>query len=323
MAPSPEGAPRLAAVVIGRNEGARLVACLESVRAQIETVVYVDSGSTDGSPDAARSLGARVVPLDDSRPFTAARARNAGLEALPAGLGLVQFVDGDCMLCPGWVETAETFLHANPGVAAVAGRLRERFPEASLFNRLCDREWEAPSGEAKAVGGIFMARAEALRQVDGFDGRLIAGEEPELCVRLRRAGWRIHRLGAEMALHDAAMTRFPQWWRRARRAGYAFALGAALHGAPPERHYVAELRRALLWGGALPLVTLGLALAVSPWALALLAAYPAQVLRIARREGDLAHAAFLVLAKLPEALGAAAFALDRARGRAPAIIEYK
>jgi len=166
-------------------------------------------------------------------------------------------------------------------------------------------------------------RTEAFRRAGGFDPTVIAGEEPELCVRLRQAGWGICRLEAEMTVHDAAMTRLSQWWARARRAGYAFALGAAMHGRPPERHYVRELRRAVVWGAALPLASLALPLALSPWALAALLAYPAQVARLALRDGDWAHAAFLVLGRLPEALGAAAYALDRLRGRAPGIIEYK
>jgi GT2 family glycosyltransferase len=314
---------RCAAVVIGRNEGARLAACLDSLSQEVGHVVYVDSGSTDGSPEAARARGAEVIALDLARPFTAARARNAGLAALPEGTEHVQFVDGDCVLRPGWIDVAAAFLDRHPRAAAVAGRLRERYPEASVYNRLCDLEWQARPGRARAVGGIFMARVAAVQGVGAFDPQVIAGEEPELCVRLRRAGWEIHRLEAEMGWHDAAMSRFGQWWRRATRAGYAYALGAALHGAPPERHYVRELRRALVWGAALPLAALALALAVSPWALALFAAYPAQIARIARREGDVTRAAFLVLAKVPEALGAARFALDRARSRAPAIIEYK
>ena len=315
----------LAAVVIGRNEGARLIACLDSLAGQAGRVVYVDSGSIDGSAEAARARGADVVALDPAASFTAARARNAGLERLAEdGLpAFVQFVDGDCTLAPGWIGIARAALEADPGLAVVCGRRRERHPEASLWNRLIDREWDRPPGETAACGGDFLARAAAVRAVGGFDGRVIAGEEPELCLRLRRAGWRIRRLDAGMTSHDAAMTRFGQWWRRARRAGYAFALGAAMHGAPPDRHYVPELRRALLWGAALPLLTLCLALIASPWAVLLLLAYPAQVARLAWREGDLAAAAFLVLAKLPEASGAARFALDRARGRAPGIIEYK
>jgi GT2 family glycosyltransferase len=315
----------VAAVVIGRNEGARLVACLDSLAGRVARVVYVDSGSSDGSVAAAAARGAEVVALDLSRPFTAARARNEGAACLAAeGIPrFIQFLDGDCTLAPGWIDTARAALLTDPGLALVCGRRRERHPEASLWNRLIDREWDRPAGETKACGGDFMIRSEAFAQVGGFDPRVIAGEEPEMCVRLRRAGWRIVRLDAEMTTHDAAMTRLSQWWRRARRAGYAYALGASLHGAPPERHYVRQLRRAVLWGGALPLVALTLALVVSPWALLLLMAYPAQAARLAARDGDAAHSAFLVLAKVPEALGAAAFALDRARGRTPAIIEYK
>ena len=229
----------------------------------------------------ARATGAEVVELDLALPFTAARARNEGLARLAEG-GLppfVQFVDGDCELQPGWIATATAFLEAHPDVAVVCGRRRERHPEASLWNRLVDREWDTPVGEAKACGGDALMRTAALTQVGGFDARLIAGEEPELCVRLRRAGWRVWRLDAEMTLHDAAMTRAGQWWRRTARAGYAAAEGAAMHGRPPERHGVDKTRRALLWGLALPLAAV-LGALWTPWALLLLLAYPAQILRL-------------------------------------------
>jgi GT2 family glycosyltransferase len=236
---------------------------------------------------------------------------------------LVQFVDGDCELRDGWIAAGIAALAAAPDVAIVAGRVRERHPEASLWNRLCDAEWDTPVGETWAVGGIFLARTRAFVAVGGFDPRVIAGEEPELCVRLRHAGWRIRRIDAEMTLHDAAMTRFGQWWKRMRRGGYAYALGAHLHGAPPERHWVAERNRALLWGLALPGAILAAAALVSPWALAALAIYPAQVLRLARRDGDPARALFLTLGKLAEALGVLQFARDRLLGRTARIIEYK
>ena len=77
-------------------------------------------------------------------------------------------------------------------------------PEASVYNRLCDFEWDTPVGDAEACGGDFLARAAAFGSVGGFDERMIAGEEPELCYRLRRGGWRIHRADHAMTLHDAA-----------------------------------------------------------------------------------------------------------------------
>lgn len=314
---------RMGAVIIGRNEGARLVACLASFPTWVRPLVYVDSGSTDGSVDAARAAGAEVVALDMTRPFTAARARNAGLARLRA-LGapeFVQFVDGDCRIQPGWLETAETFLATRPSVAVVCGRRREIHPEASVWNRLCDAEWDTPPGQAKACGGDALMRVAAVAEVGGYDPGLIAGEEPELCVRLRQAGWEVWRIDREMTLHDAAMTRIGQWWRRTRRSGHAFAEGAALHGAAPERHWVTETRRAVLWGAILPLVAF-LGLVVTPWAGLLLLAYPVQILRLSRRLGW-ERAAFLVLGKFPEVQGVLEFHLNRLRRRRARLIEYK
>jgi GT2 family glycosyltransferase len=318
------------AVAIGRNEGDRLKTCLASLSGAA-AVVYVDSGSTDGSVQWARQHGADVIELDMSLPFTAARARNAGfrrLQEVAPGLAYVQFVDGDCEIDPRWPEAAASFLAAHPDVAAVAGRLRERCPSRSVYNWLCDREWDGPAGEVRACGGIAMIRAAALDAVGGYRDDLIAGEEPELCVRLRAKGWRIWRLDAEMALHDAAMTRFAQWWRRATRGGYGFAQGAYLHGAPPERHWVWESRRARLWGLWLPLACLACGLALGPWGWAAWLIFPLQVLRqTLRNQGPLADRAtlalFQMLARFPEAWGQIRFLRDRLLGRQARLIEYK
>lgn len=321
---------RIGAVLIGRNEGERLVRCLDSVLGQIDRAVYVDSGSTDDSVAAARRAGAQVVELDMSVPFTAARARNAGLEALLAQgpLDYVQFVDGDCELRADWTGQAAAFLEATPEAAVACGRRRERFPDASVYNAMCDREWDTPIGQAKACGGDALMRVSALHEVSGFDPGLIAGEEPELCVRLRRAGWQVWRLDAEMTLHDAAMTRFGQWWKRARRGGHAAAEGMAMHGAAPEYHGVAASLRAFAWGLALPLAILGLAVFATPWALALALVYPLQVLRLVRREGmgqpgAWTHAVLLTLIKFPETVGIFEYALGRLFPKPKRLIEYK
>ena len=324
---------RVGAIAIGRNEGARLVRCLAALRraaGQGARIVYVDSGSTDGSTEAARAAGAEVVTLDPGQPFTAARARNAGIDRLRqagAAPDLVQFVDGDCELQPGWLPAAIAHMDAHPRAAAVCGRRREIAPEASLWNRLCDLEWDTPVGPATACGGDALMRMAALDAVGGFDARLIAGEEPEMCLRMRRRGWEIWRIDAEMTRHDAAMTRFSQHWRRMRRSGHAFAEGAAMHGGPPERHGVRGLLRALGWGLALPLAALMGAALAGPWALLLLLAYPAQIARMALRGGGArfawTRAALSVLTKFAEAQGALGYYLRRL-GRGPVrLIEYK
>jgi GT2 family glycosyltransferase len=312
----------LASVVIGRNEGARLVACLEALKGQVGEIIYVDSGSTDGSVKAAQALGATVIPLDMDQGFTAARARNIGLAAVKPTTDLVQFLDGDCVMRKGWIDQATAFLTANPDVAVVCGRRREQYPQASVYNALIDREWDTPLGQTLACGGDALIRVQPLRDVGGYRDALIAGEEPELCVRLRQAGWKIWRLDAEMTWHDAQITQFSQWWRRSVRAGHAFAEGAHLHGAAPERHWVGETRRTLLWGAVLPTAIVLLAFLTTWIAMLLFAIYPLQVARLALRS-DLTWAAFTVLGKFPEAIGALKYYSTRIRGRKTRIIEYK
>jgi GT2 family glycosyltransferase len=323
--------PQVAIVAIGRNEGERLRRCLDSVRGRVACAVYVDSGSTDGSVEMARSKGVEVVGLDLRQPFTAARARNAGfqrvLELMP-DVRYVQFVDGDCEVVADWLERAHQFLSENPRVAAVCGRRRERFPERSIYNRLCDMEWDIPPGPVRSCGGDVLMRADALHQVGGYRDSLIAGEEPELCVRLRAQGWQIHALKAEMTLHDAGMTRLRQWWLRIKRSGYAFAEGAHLHGAAPERHRIRESRRAWAWGLGLPLCIAVAVALLGPWAGLLLLIYPLQVLRqFMRLPGSASdrglRAAFQVLGRFPEMMGQLQFVRDRLLGRSGRLIEYK
>src|SRR5689334_21525763 len=212
-AKKPASSSSFGVVAIGRNEGERLRKCLKSLPRNA-IAIYVDSGSSDDSVSWARARGIETIELDSKRPFTAARARNIGLRRLwelHPDLSYVQFIDGDCELIPGWLDLACKFLDDHPDVAAVAGRLRERHHEQSIYNWLCESEWNRPAGEAASCGGIAMMRGDAVSQVGGFRDGLIAGEEPELCFRLRAASWRIWRLRDDMAWHDASLTRFGQW----------------------------------------------------------------------------------------------------------------
>lgn len=328
------GDPRLSdvgVVAIGRNEGERLTRCLRSALRDAMHVIYVDSGSSDGSSSVARSLGASVLELDLSVPFTAARARNAGvahLMAIAPETQFVQFVDGDCEISPGWLATARAHLAKETRTAAVFGRRRERHPDASVYNRLCDEEWDIPPGEVKYCGGDVMMRVAALREAGGYRETMIAGEEPELCVRLRLQGRAIVCLPAEMTRHDAAIRYFGQWWRRTVRTGHAYAEGAHLHGGPPMKHWIAESRRIWLWGLAIPLAIVVSFFAFGLLGLSAVMIYPAQVLRLFARyraisRVPLAKASLQILGRFAELVGAMRFHLGRLSGAASAIIEYK
>jgi glycosyltransferase involved in cell wall biosynthesis len=318
------------AIIIGRNEGERLKQCLTSVP-DSQLTVYVDSGSTDGSIKWARDYGADVLELDTNAGFTAARARNAGfaqLRKLAPQLEYVQFVDGDCELQPAWPRHAIEFLKAHEQVCAVFGRRRERYPDRSVYNWLCDREWDVPVGNAKSCGGDVMMRVSALATAGGYRDDLIAGEEPELCVRLRTAGWHIWRIDQEMTLHDAAITRLGQWWLRMVRSGHAFAQVSHLHGTPPEQFWVWESRRAWVWGVLFPFATVAAMLWFGWPGIVVILVYPLQLLRrMARLPGSLRTrfqlAFFELLARFPESLGQMKFWRDRLIGSRGGIIEYK
>jgi GT2 family glycosyltransferase len=322
-------------VAIGRNEGERLVRCLDSLPAGARRVVYVDSGSDDASVAAARARGAEVVELDLSTPFTAARARNAGwrrLLELEPDVAQVLFLDGDCELAEGFLTAAAATLRAAADVVAVCGWRRERAPQQSPWNAICDIEWQGGGvGTVRTFGGDVLLRVDALRAVDGYNPSVIAAEDDELAVRLRRAGGRIVRIDVVSTLHDAAMTRVGQWWRRAVRCGHGYAQVNDLHGEAPEHYFATEVRRACVWGLALPAFAAALAPPTLGLSIGLLAAYPLQAARTygrARLRGLTARqsaywSASCTAAKLPEGLGVLKYHVDKIRRRKPTIIEYK
>lgn len=302
----------------------------------------MDSGSSDGSVEMAKALEVEVVELDRNIPFTAARARNEGfrrLRELHPNVELVQFVDGDCEVAAGWLQTAATILDQRRDVAVVCGRRRERYPKASVYNRLCDVEWNTPVGEANACGGDAMMRTDAFANMGGYNSAVVAGEEPELCMRLQKAGWKVIRADAEMTLHDAAMARFWQWWKRAVRGGYG-GTDIAVGFERGVGDFSCQMRSARYWAIGWPAVVVlltGATLALGGWRAAgvaaalALAILPAQMARVAlkarRRAGDiktaLEYGCFTMLSKWAHLQGQFRYWRDRRSGRHLSLIEYK
>jgi len=337
---SPAGIENLGLVVIGRNEGDRLVRCLASVRS-IPNRVYVDSGSTDGSVERAIREGVSVMELEVPPNFTAARARNAGLVKMLAespGLEFVQMVDGDCEIHQDWIPAGLAALRAEPDLAAVYGRLRERFPMRSIYNALCDDDWNVPIGEAAIVGGIALFRVSALRQANFYDPTIIAGEEPDLAMRMRKSGWRLRRIDAEMGFHDVDIIRFTQWWKRTRRTGHAYGELAYRHPDARDPNWPQTTRSIVFWGGVVPLVlistmTLAIFAGLYWWLVAVLVllTWQMHILQIALRKLRAglnlklaaASGALLMIGKIPQLMGFAEYHLNRLMGRASQLIEHK
>jgi glycosyltransferase involved in cell wall biosynthesis len=333
---------RTGLVIIGRNEGERLARCLRSIPGGFP-VCYVDSGSTDGSVAMALRAGAAVVELDSAIPFSAARARNTGLRQLlkiEPGLEYVQFVDGDCELATGWIETGISELERRPELAVVCGILRERAPEASVYNRLCDLEWNGGFGEIAACGGVAMHRVSAFVSVGGFNPSVPAGEEPELCLRLRQQGWRIARVPQLMALHDVAMIRFGQWWKRQVRGGYGALDVVRRFDGNRRSAFARQVRSGRLWvigwpssillaglvGGCTHAATGALIGAGAVGALAPLQAFRL-ALKMLRKGAPLkvavAHGVLTLIGKWANITGQWQYVRDRRAGRNARLIEHK
>ncbi len=313
-------------VVIGRNEGERLMLCLDSLeRAGIDAarLVYVDSGSTDGSVDKVRGRGFDALVIDP--PYTAAKGRNAGFTHLTtkhADLLAIQFVDGDCEYFPAWIDVASDVLRTDPGIVAVTGVQHERRPEATVYNLLCDVEWTGVIGDMETFAGNVMVRVEALRKSGLYNPELIAGEDPELSIRVKKStGGRIVRIDEPICLHDVDMTRASQWWKRNVRSGHAYAQVSEMHGEAPLRFWKKEVRSNWIWGAAIPLAApplMGPAYGYLFW----------RIYRDARRRGLDARAAriyafFTTVGKVPQALGQAKYLWNTLLGKKQAIIEYK
>ena len=323
-------------VLIGRNEGERLTRCFDSLDNFSSRLVYVDSNSTDDSVKKAQQRGILVVNLDMSMPFTAARARNTGFQALIKllpNITMVHFIDGDCAVADGWLTVAQKFLQQNLNVAVVCGRRRELFAHKSIYNQFCDDEWDTPIGEAKACGGDALMRVDVFKQVGGYRDDLIAGEEPELCIRIKNTGFKIWRISADMTWHDANMMQFKQWWLRCKRGGYAYAEGVYLHGGAPEFHWVVESKRAWIWGFLLPIGIVIFALFKPLIAIFLSLIYPLQWLRLSYKQfqqkqqvgilQSMQKAFFMLLSKFPEAAGQLKFKINRFTNQKGKLIEYK
>jgi GT2 family glycosyltransferase len=326
----------MAAVVIGRNEGDRLAPSLRSVQAAGLPLVYVDSGSIDDSPSVARNLDIPVVELDPSRPFSAGRGRNEGLrevlERWPA-TEFVMFLDGDCVLDPAFPSAAIETFREHPDCVIVTGHLSERHPEASIYNRLCSIEWRSPAGRIEnmnALGGIMAVRINAFQAVDGFNEKAIAGEEPDLGVRLGLAGYSIIKIDQPMATHDANIMSFGQWWVRAVRGGHALAHRYASHGRSRFRDGRRELLSDLFWGLAVPVTVLAFLIPTRGLSLILLGGYALLAGRVWRHysragldRGDAwLVTRFIIYGKFAHVLGIFRYGMNRLRGRFH-IIEYK
>ena len=196
----------ISVIVIGKNEGERLVACLRSIQTALSAlaheVVYVDSCSTDQSLQTAKALGARCFLLAE-RKTTAGLGRFVG--AKEARGEYLLFLDGDMQLQPGFAEKALMAIAAKgyDGVCGIREDVYLRGGEVVCRNDNyfgCTQERLAP-----VFGGALMITRDALDACGGWATDTIACEEAELYARLKAIGCRIAEIPVPMILHTDAV----------------------------------------------------------------------------------------------------------------------
>lgn len=315
-------------VIIGRNEGERLILCLESILKLQVPCIYVDSQSKDNSVAEAERRGVNTVVLDTSAPINASRARNTGFKALMAGnpdLEFVHFIDADCELYPNWLEHAVNKLNSSKEIAIVCGRLHEKYKYKNAYTRLCDIDWYIKPGEIEACGGIFTMRRAVFNEAQGFDERLIAGADPELCLRVRQAKHKIYCLSVDMGTHDSNMQYFSQYWKRSVKTGYAYISKMNLGGAKK------QVISALVWSIFIPLTITFLSFFINVKFILLFLIYPLQVLKIYLQSKEwpfpiysrCLYSIFCVIGKFAESVGILKYIINSAAKLEQNVIEYK
>ncbi len=188
----------ISVVIPVRNGDANFHRCLEAIRdcdPPAHEVVVVDDGSTDGSADAAREWGARV--LSTARAGSGpAEARNIG--AQEATGDVVLFVDADVALHRDAIGRVLNNFASNPECAACFGSYDDSPGAPNFLSQYKNLFHHYVHQSARADASTFWAGCGAIRRniflrAGGFSGAYHrpAIEDIELGYRLRAAGYRL------------------------------------------------------------------------------------------------------------------------------------
>lgn len=197
----------LSYVIIGKNAQSSIARLLDSVLANTPSrlsaeIIYVDSASTDSTIEIVTQYPVTIVQLSVDQPLCASAGRYVGCQYATGSL--ICFLDSDMELLDGWLERALIELETNPQVAVVAGVVLDS-DSALPAECVPPVDYSLYSNpqvkDVRHVGGAALCRRSILTLVGSWNPFIISDEEPELCLRIRRAGYRVTRLEYPMVRH--------------------------------------------------------------------------------------------------------------------------
>jgi GT2 family glycosyltransferase len=234
--------PDVAVSIVNTNNRELLLACLGSLEGTNTEIVVLDNASEDGSAAAVRERfpDVRVIAQE----FRAGFAANHNTVIRATDSRYVYVLNEDTT-SPDWgFSRLVAFLDANRQVAALGPRLvypdgahqpsAWRFPSPAVsllglptLGRVGVQQstGERPRAVDWLMGAALMLRREALADVGLFDeGFFLYSEETDLCLRLRRNGWRVCYLPDVTVVHHESQfsagipaRRINEMWRSRHR----------------------------------------------------------------------------------------------------------
>lgn len=235
--------PEVTIVVIGLNEADNLAKTFRAIQQvkyppNLIEVIYVDSGSTDDSLSIARDYCDKCF-VENVHP-SAGRNRNRGLTE--AKHDIVHFIDGDMAVDSNYLIKAVSILK-DKDVQAVVGQLEEQ--SKGIWNRLAtlvsnDLKRDEGYTDFTSTGATYVRTA--LLSIDGYDERILRGQEIELGVRFKQAGYKIWSTLQVMGQHNYGNSSLYHYLLRFRANAKSLVQVAVLQG---ENSYFKKARKRL------------------------------------------------------------------------------
>lgn len=234
--------PSIATVVVAYESEGDLPATLAALQAQLEPgdeLVVVDNASPDGSAEVARAAGARVIELERNGGFAVGCRVGADTTRAP----LLFFCNPDAQAAPGALAALRAAAAERPDWGAWQALVT--LPDGVEVNTAggvthwLGIGWAGQHGTSVAAvgdglrevsfasGAALAIRREAWEAVDGFDDAyFLYGEDLDLSLRLRLAGWEVGLVPDARVAHDYEFTKGAYKWFLLERNRWWTVLGA-------------------------------------------------------------------------------------------------
>jgi len=237
----------LSVIIVNWNTRDLLKLCLESIPAKTRRIFYeiivIDNASSDGSAEMVERdfPEVRLIKNKENRGF--GRANNQGLSGAKGKY--ILFLNSDVAVNEGCLDELFDFMEKNPSVGASSCQLtfpdgslqhscrtfptfkvfflmllgfRQLFPRMKMFRDYLMLDWD--HGDVREVdqimGSFMLVRKDVLDGIGSFDERYwMYFEEVDLCLRMKKAGWKIVHYPYVSAIHF--LSRSSQQWEKRKR----------------------------------------------------------------------------------------------------------